>query len=49
MLAEANRIIGEGKSYFQRKSKKRGGVWLFWGGALCGAVMMALILMIFGV
>lgn len=49
MLAEANRIIGEGKSYFQRKSKKRGGVWLFWGGALCGAAMMALILMIFGV
>ena len=48
MLAEANRIIGDGKTYFQRKSKKSSHVWPFLLGILCGAGAFMLILAIFG-
>ena len=49
MLAEANRIIGAGSHYFERKRRKRPGLWLFLCGALCGSGVLALVLAIFGV
>lgn len=49
MLTEANRIIGEGQGYFRRRRQKRNPVLLFFGGFLCGALIFALILALFGV
>lgn len=41
MLAEANRIIGEGNGYFARRAKWRS-VLLFLAGAVAGAALFAL-------
>ncbi len=49
MLAEANRIIGEGSQYFERRRKRVGIKWVFLLGVLCGAGLLALALAIFGV
>ncbi len=41
MMAEANRIIGQGRGYLSRRRKKWG-VWLFLMGVLAGAGIFAL-------
>lgn len=39
MLAEANRIIGTGNGYLQRRKRWRGRGLLFLAGFLCGACL----------
>lgn len=48
MLTESNRIIGEGREYFQKR-RKRHGFWTFLygffaGGALVGAIVGIILL-----
>ena len=50
MLAEANRIIGAGGSYLERRKRRRfGRAFAFLCGCLAGAGILALFLVLFGV
>ena len=49
MLAEANRIVGAGSNYLARRRRRvPRGLLLFLGGALAGAAVFGLIMLIVG-
>ena len=46
MLAEANRIIGMGSGYLQGRRRRTRCLWLFLLGFLCGAAVLALVVLL---
>lgn len=49
MVEEANRIIGVGNGYLQRRQRRGGKMLFFLLGAMCGATLLALIYLLIGI
>ena len=46
MLEEANRLIGAGSGYMQRRRQRSDRIWLFFVGCFCGAALCAILFLL---